>query len=403
MKVLDSIAEILHQQYGFDSTHPGTDRLRRVVNDRCAMTERKTEEEYLFLLENSKEERDALLETIIVPETFFFRHRESFDALVEWAQARGRFPIRVLSAACSTGEEAYSIAMALLDAGFLPEQFYIEACDVSAVSLEHARKGVYMSKAFRSEGQAWKERYFSAVPGGWQINSLLRSLVRFRSGNLLGLETKGGWDAIFCRNVMIYFSPSRQMEVVRLLGGALADDGLLFLGPAEPPVFLANGWKSSGFSMSFSCLKQKGAVSVAPQRKHTVSVTPPRKKEMPPAIKVTPLKIETKVEVRKEEAPDSLEKARRLADDGQLAEAEAALGHILRAEPQNPEAHFLSGVVAETLDHWEQAESHYRKALYLAPNHAETLRHMALLLRRQGRTQAAENLLRRAGRHTLIS
>lgn len=402
MKVLDSIAEILHQEYGFDATHPGTDRLRRVVNDRCLLTDRKSEEEYLFLLENSKEERDALLETVIVPETFFFRHRESFDALVEWVRARDRFPVRVLSAACSTGEEAYSIAMSMLDAGLQPDQFYVEACDVSAVSLDHARKGVYTGKAFRSEDKAWREHYFSEVPGGWQINSMLRSLVRFRLGNLLGLESKGTWDAIFCRNVMIYFSLSRQMEVVRLLGAALADDGLLFLGPAEPPVFLANGWKSSGYSMSFSCLKPKDAPIEKPVRR-TVTAAAPRKKDIKKAIKVVPLKVEPKVEAKAEEAPDALEKARQLADDGQLAEAEAALIHIVRAEPENAEAYFLSGLVAETQDRWELAESHYRKALYLAPGHAETLQHMALLLRRQGRTQAAENLLRRAGRHTILS
>lgn len=401
MKVLDSIAEMLHEEYGFDSSSPGLDRLKRVVGERCQITQNKSEEEYLFLLENSKEERDALLETVIVPETFFFRHRESFEALVEWAKARQRFPIRVLSAACSTGEEAYSIAMAMLDGGFRPEQFTVEACDVSAASLEHARKGLYTSKAFRSEEQAWRERYFTNTPKGWQINSMLRSLVRFRTGNLL--ELAGAWDAIFCRNVMIYFSLSRQMEVVRLLGGALADDGLLFLGPAEPPVFLANGWKSSGYSMSFSCLKHKEAPAIAPARQRQVTVEAPRKMEIPTPVKAVAPKAPERVEARVEEGEAALEKARRLADAGRLAEAEAALEHILRAEPQNPEAHFLSGLVAETQNRGEAAETHYRKTLYLAPEHAEALRHMALLLRKQGRTQAAENLLRRAGRHTLIS
>ncbi len=393
MNALDSIAELLHLEYGFDASHPGTERLRRMVSERCQATDRPTPEEYLFLLENSREERDALLETIIVPETYFFRHRESFHALVDWARRRNRFPVRILSAACSTGEEAYSIAMALLDAGFTAEQFHIEGCDVSPASLEYARHGVYTGKAFRSDDQEWRERYFTATQEGWKINQALRPLVHFRLGNLLTFDARGTWDAIFCRNVMIYFSPARQKQVVDLLGRALAEGGLLFLGPAEPPIFLANGWTSSGYTMSFSCLRQPASSAAVPVKTFPKSVPPlPRKRSVtsPPAPAAEPPLEE-----------DPLEAARRLADAGRLQEAEAALIQLCQTQPQNADAYFLSGLVAETQERNELAESHYRKALYLAPGHAETLRHMALLLRHQGRKLAAENLLRRAGRHTV--
>lgn len=405
MNVLDSIAEMLHQEYGFDASSPGPESLRRMVVERCQATERRTEEEYLFLLENSPEERHALLEAVIVPETFFFRHREAFAALVEWVLARGRFPVRVLSAACSTGEEPYSVAMALLDAGLVPEQFYIEACDVSAASLAHARKGIYTSKAFRSEDQTWREQYFSRVDDGWKLKREVRQLVHFRLGNLLTLEGRGAWDAIFCRNVMIYFSKERQAHVVETLRAALSDDGLLFLGPAEPPVFLANGWSSSGYAMSFACLKQQSkprAEAQVSSRSGEMSKKRPSAmpRKVPPAPPAT-VAVPAVAEVQPEPVTEELDAARKLADDGRLPEADAALERLSRRQPENAEVYFLWGLVAESQSRYELAESHYRKALYLAPGHAETLQHMALLLRRQGRQQAAENLLRRAGRHSL--
>jgi len=400
MSATHLIAEYLHAEYGFAADSAGLSSLERIVLERCSATRHGTSEEYFLLLKKSPVERQKLLNAVIVPETFFFRHTESFTALVEWARARTQFPLRILSAACSTGEEAYSIAMCLLDAGFSPGQLTIEACDVSAASLAAARRGFYTANAFRSVDLSWRDRYFTSSGQGWMIRPQLRDMVYFREGNLFAFNEQAAWDAIFCRNVLIYFSPERQKDVSERLALALAPGGLLFLGPAEPAVLFAYGWASSGFTMSFSCVRRPEGTK--PPR--LVPAVEPRtrsvKKSLPKPQAKAPLPA-----LKKTAAPvsESLEQARRLADDGRLEEAQGMLDRILKAEPSNAEAHFLCGVVAEATERGDLAERHYRRTLYLAPGHGEALRHMALLLRGQGRGQAAEHLKRRAARHTQTS
>lgn len=391
MNALADIAEFLHEEFGFDESHPGESQLRRIVSERCGLTGSSGASAYLALLRHSAEERKALLEAVIVPETFFFRHPESFHALVSWVRGRDRFPVRILSAACSTGEETYSLAMALRDAGLAPDQFVVEGCDISAASIAEARRAVYTAKAFRSEPLNWRDRHFTRVEEGWRPKDDLRELVRFRQGNLFALEGEGQWDVVFCRNVLIYFSPERQADVAALLGRILREDGILFLGPAEPPLFLSRGWRSSGHAMSFSCVRDRPLPS-SPRRPERPAATtrvpaPPKRRlpAVPPASPVLPAA--------------GLESARDFADGGHLDEAESLLSKIAESEPGNPEVHFLRGVVAEARGFDDRAEAHYRKTLYAAPNHTGALEHMELLLRRHGRLQAADNLNRRAARH----
>ncbi len=396
MKALADIAGFLHEEFGFDEACPGPSTLQRIVSARCASAGATDASGYLALLRRSPEERKALLEAVIVPETFFFRHPESFHALLSWVKARNRYPVRILSAACSTGEEAYSLAMALQDGGLHPGQFLIEGCDVSEASLEEARRAVYTPKAFRSADLEWRDRYFSRVPEGWQARSELRGLVRFRRDNFFGWKGRESWDVVFCRNVLIYFSPARQTEAIALIDRILAHDGVAFLGPAEPPLFLAHGWRAADHAMSFSCVRAR-------------PVSAPVRPPAPPArarVLESALKRAASSGTARARAPESpvqpappLEAARIFADGGLLDEAESLLAEIVSAEPGNPEAHFLSGVVAEARGFDDRAEAHYRKSLYAAPDHVGALEHMALLLRRRGRTQAAENLIRRAARH----
>lgn len=400
MKALSFIADLLHANYGFDASQPET--LRRTVNERLAATGLKTTEEYGLLLEGSREEQEALLEAVIVPETYFFRHPESFAALVDWAKTHSRRPLRILSAACSTGEEAYSAAMALLDAGFSPGDFRIEACDISPESIRMARRGIYTGKAFRSPNLDWRDRYFIPVSEGWSIKPALLDLVRFRLGNLFDRDMGSGWDAIFCRNVMIYFSAARQKQLITILGNALAKDGLLFLGPAEPPLFLAAGWASLGRSMSFVYTKQSvprpPVPAPAPAPTPVVIAKPAWTK--PAAVPSSPAVTPPPADPASER---SVENARRLADSGRLEAAREMLEGIVQADADDTDAWFLSGVVAEAQLQDNLAEAHYRKALYLAPDHEEALKHMELLLDRHGRSRAAANLRRRALKHSLPS
>ena len=120
-----------------------------------------------------------LIETVIVPETWFFRDREAYVALVkvvleEWLPAHGDGPLRLLSAPCSTGEEPYSMAMALFDAGLPANRFHIDALDISARSLARARRAFYGRNSFRGTNLSFRGRYFQAAAGGHHLAEAIR-------------------------------------------------------------------------------------------------------------------------------------------------------------------------------------------------------------------------------------
>jgi chemotaxis protein methyltransferase WspC len=347
---------------------------------------------YRDTLEASRHELDALVQALVVPETYFFRHPESFIAMRDWMANFPRRPVRILCVACSTGEEPYSVAMSLLQAGFARENFSIEAWDLSSKAIAIAIKGVYSSNSFRGTELSWRADHFMPCEGGWRISEQVRHLIKFRCGNLFDLHAVAAFDIVFCRNVLIYFSTARQQQALHGISRALADDGILFLGPAEPPILPVAEWKMTPYSMSFSCVKRPHATL---PRRSTASATRIRPA---PARRATPRPIPSSDPARVNPG-NLLDEANALADRGRLSEAKGVLQKALATEPQNPRAHCLMGIVEEASGEAGLAEASYRKAIYLDPSQIDALQHMVLLLERQGRSQAAEQWRRRARKH----
>jgi chemotaxis protein methyltransferase CheR len=202
------------------------------------------------IAEGNEDERVRMLDCICTNETHFFREPAHFDFLVrkvcpEWKEqaAAGRRSrhIRVWSAACSTGEEPYSLAMVLLSQ-FPPGSGWeveVLATDLSTRVLERARAGLWPLEKAREipheHLRAFMLKGVRSQEGRMQVGSLLRSVVRFERLNLnaeryVGVGT---FDLIFCRNVLIYFDPASKAGVLRRLMGHLSPTGHLFLGHSE--------------------------------------------------------------------------------------------------------------------------------------------------------------------------
>ncbi|WP_339385799.1 CheR family methyltransferase, partial [Burkholderia sp. Ac-20379] len=213
---------------------------------------------YWNLLLGSADEQRALIEQCVVPETWFFREREAFVALAAQALERQRAeplqPVRVLSAPCSTGEEPYSAAMALVDAGIDPARLRIDALDISARAIAHAQRGEYGRNSFRGHALDFRARHFEPIADGWRLDERIRACVQFRRANLLEPGSLGDerYDFIFCRNVLIYFDRSSQERAMRALDARLADDGLLFVGPAETGVVMRQAMSSARIPLAFA-------------------------------------------------------------------------------------------------------------------------------------------------------
>lgn len=340
---------------------------------------------------------DDFVHEVIVPETFLFRYPESFQALSHWLAQEGHRYLRVLCLPCSTGEEAYSLAMTLAEAGLAWDQFSILAIDIDARSIQDAEKGEYFrSSAIRNAMAAEHGKYWKELPGGgFAVAPDLRRSITFRVLNLWDLSPEGEvFDVIFCRNLLIYFSEANQSAALEKLGRLLTQGGLLFLGPAEVPVAGKLGWVSAGYSMAFACRKavEKSSLPARLSRRSVASsklalpVVPAQR----PAAKTAPTAVKA--------ASVSLSDIRTLADRGKAKEAQMALQDYLKTSPNDVDALVLDGVLSENRGDNQRAEANFRQAIYLKPDQTEAMAHLALLLEADGRVGAAKKLRERAER-----
>jgi chemotaxis protein methyltransferase CheR len=173
-------------------------------------------------------------------ETYFFRERAQLKALAahivdEFLKRSPR--VRLWSSACSSGEEPYSLAMTLLETRKLDEsQISIRATDISPRVLDLAGKGFYRALSFRATEPAMIQKWFQPQGDGFVVDERVKRLVSFGRLNLLEgarVAAEGPFDAIFCRNVLIYFDKPTQKRVVESFAKALRPGGYLFLGHAE--------------------------------------------------------------------------------------------------------------------------------------------------------------------------
>ncbi len=210
--------------------------------------------DYLALLDDPQHsEWQYFVNALTTNLSHFFREEYHFPILVEHVKALGRSPARIWSAAASTGEEPYSIAISLCEAcGSLQPRASILATDIDTAVLAGAEKGVYPLERVEQVSPERLKRYFlrgtGANDGYARVRPEIAKLVEFRRLNLSDSrwDIDGLFDAVFCRNVMIYFDKPTQYEVLLRIARVLAPDGLLFAGHSESFLHAAELFKPVG-------------------------------------------------------------------------------------------------------------------------------------------------------------
>lgn len=216
--------------------------------------------------------RDRLVDALTTNETLFFRDRSPFEALktqilpaIKNAAGTSRPRLRIWSAACSTGQEPYSIAMTLAETiGDLSKwEISILASDVSPAALERAKKGLYATHEMdRGVSEALRQKFFSKQNDMWEIKPEIRRMIRFESHNLHKLPPAAGpFEIIFCRNVAIYFKKDARAAVFERLAAKLTTDGYLFVGCSESLHDLGSRFKPSRIGQA-TCYRPNLAVPV---------------------------------------------------------------------------------------------------------------------------------------------
>jgi chemotaxis protein methyltransferase WspC len=390
---MKQIEQLLRERIGLDAASIGSTLIHRTVRLRMKSLGLKQIQDYIRFLAKSPSEWNDLVESVIVTETWFFRDQEPFAALVclvlgEWLPAHPTDPARLLSLPCSSGEEPYSMVMALLDAGVPPQRFRVDAADISGRALARARLGVYGRNSFRGKNLEFRSRHFKPVSEGFALSPAIRRCVDFYQGNIFGerfLPGKANYDFIFCRNLLIYFDRSTQRRALENIARWLAPSGVLFVGPAEQPLVADQGFVPTRIPLAFACRKAGQACRLSAG---------------PPAL--APTKTPDVAGERSAPPPQqshsaALERAQSLADAGRLKEAAAVCEDCLRESRGSAQAYYLLGLVREA-EGDDRAIHCYRKALYLDPNHYEALLQMALLAERNGDPALVRTFKRRAER-----
>ena len=240
-----AVCEFIRRELGIDY-EDRWDQLERRLASRYAAVNCKDLHEYRTFLEEGHEraaEVSALGSLVTNNETYFFREPEQIFALVRdilpelQKQYGASHQLRLWSAACSSGEEPYSLAIALLDCGKIsPERITIIATDLSLKALEIAKNGIYRASSLRVLEPSLVERYFEQRDQSYYLSERVKKIVQFAPLNLIdskAIHSLGYFDVIFCRNVMMYFHRETQKQVLSSLMHALNHDGILMLGHAD--------------------------------------------------------------------------------------------------------------------------------------------------------------------------
>ena len=239
---LNKIFIMLRSAKGVDFTSYKRSTIMRRVNRRMLLQKIEGTEEYIAYLKENPSEIETLYQDVLINVTSFFREPGAFEALKISVfpyianKAAVDVPVRIWVPACSTGEEAYSIAIALveyMEDNKISRPIQLFATDIDELAVEKARKGIYPENISSVVSQERLSRFFEKTGGGYVINKSVREVCIFAKQNMVKDPPFSKIDLISCRNVLIYFGPELQKKTISILFYALNPRGFLMIGPSE--------------------------------------------------------------------------------------------------------------------------------------------------------------------------
>ena len=433
----DKIQDYILQHSGLDLKENSLFPLKEVIEKRMDMRDCKSSDEYLQFLQfhqGKEKEFKELINELTIKHTFFFRNSAHFEVLekkiIPEIISGKRYQskkIRILSAGCATGEEAYSIAISLFESIPDPESWDLEvkAADISIDALEKVRKGVYNRNSIREVKSKWLKKYFIPLDDNndkVRISEKIKKIVNIEYLNLIGNEYPAGFDIIFCRNVFIYFNRDTCNKVIDKFYKSINENGFLFLGHAESLLGISNKFKLEDYSLAMvykKCSQKelKGQISVEilipPVLEDVRSAELPAESEMPKLnttqsiINPIELFIEARsyFEVKRYDKAlklcletikidDDFEECRLLivdiyANTGRLDEAIAECRKLLNKNPTFAFGHFVLAILFSKKGLSSEAKKQFNNALYLDDSICMAFFNLAVIYQREGDINSA--------------
>ena len=259
------LRDLIHDRTGiyFEPSH--FDTLLEKLRDRALHHGCQSYLDYYYILkyeERGPDEWLRVMDAFSVQETYFWRELAQISTLAgvvapRWFKTSSS-RLRIWSAACASGEEPYSIVMALLEAGLGNRPIEICASDASEAALAKARRGVYRERSFRALPIELQQKYFRRVADGWQIDPDVMRRVTFHRANLIApseISALASAPVIFCRNVFIYFSPDAIRRTLSVFAAQMPAGGHLFVGASESLLKLTTDFELNEINNAFVYLR----------------------------------------------------------------------------------------------------------------------------------------------------
>jgi chemotaxis protein methyltransferase CheR len=337
----------------------------------------------------SAEARSALISTFAIGETTFMRHPEQFAALrslLPGLAIQHTGPLRVWSAGCASGEEAYSLAASLTAVGI--SSFELSAWDLNPEAIARARLGEYRPWSLRGVDAGATEGWLEPSPCGVRVAPWLRERVRFDVANLFADAFPTNLDLIFCRNVLLYFRPEAASRVLCAFAESLRPGGVLFLGYYDPRPTLIPGLvrETHGEIVYYRKTESDGLVVIPRPR---VSVRPPSPEKLVPSASDAQVQAASTPEAR-------MERVRLLVNQRRMPQALSLLEELSTLTPLLPDVHVLTALVAEDAGDMRLMLQAARRACFLVPEHPGPNYFLSVAFARNGE-------LRRAALHRRIA
>lgn len=406
--VLARAAEVLAREAGMACPPDRERALQQALQECCRRHGIRDAESYLLSLEDRPSLLDDLVDELTVGETYFFRDTAQFDLV------RGKIlptlirdhgsSLRAWSAGCASGEEAYSIAIALIEAG-ASDAAPVIGTDISYEALRKAEAGIYGDWSFRGVPDAVRARYFDAEGRQTRIHRDIQARVRFEWLNLFAdgypSMRSGVWSLhlILCRNVLIYLTPEAIAHVARRLHDSLAPGGWLVAGASDPPLAEMAPFETVATGAGIVYRRASGQRTAPAETAPTRVEAAPAEPVVPGAIRQPAGPAPARRGSVRPAAP-TIEQLRSrlhaLADAGQHDELDRVLAHAVKAHPLEAELHYLSAVLWLEKGRDEAAADAARRALYLDPGLVVAAMALGSALRRLGDPRGARRAYRSA-------
>ncbi|MCC6575627.1 MAG: protein-glutamate O-methyltransferase [Planctomycetes bacterium] len=436
---VDAFRRAIALRMGLRFDDDGLALLEQLLAARMRATSAPAAADYLERRMPASAEISELSRSLSVVETYFLRNRDQFsalDAILRKRAQAGPKRLRVLSAGCSSGEEPYSIAIMIRET--IPDaaqwDIGITAFDINPDGLDRARAGRYRAWSLRETPPEIQRRYYTVKGDEFTLDHSIRSMVRFEQRNIVepdpGFWRPGQFDIIFCRNILMYFTPQAMREAVERMAGSLAPGGYFFMGHAENLRGVSAGFHLCHTHGTFYYQKRGDgrtedgevresiasqsvseplpadvswfeAIAEASARIRSLADAPPENAVKPPAQPDTPRADMAKAmdlwqRERFGEAQEALSGRANVDPDSLLlramllvskADSKGALSvceDLLRLDELNAAAHYVKALCQEHMGNLREAVEHDQTAAYLDPQFAMPHLHLGLIARRGG-------------------